>query len=63
LEGEQIPLPARIFAVADVWDTLLSDRPYRKAWTEEKAQAYLREQKGAHFEPRIVDSFLSSIIH
>jgi PAS domain S-box-containing protein len=61
LEGEQIPLPARIFAVADVWDTLLSDRPFRKAWPKDKAVAYLRDQKGKHFEPRIVDVFLSTV--
>ncbi|HVP22110.1 MAG TPA: GAF domain-containing protein, partial [Anaerolineaceae bacterium] len=44
LKGEQIPQGARIFAVVDVWDALLSDRPYRKRWSEEKARAYLLEQ-------------------
>ena len=58
LKSEQIPLPARIFAVADVWDALRSDRPYRKAWTEEKALEYIREQTGRHFDPAIVDVFL-----
>jgi putative nucleotidyltransferase with HDIG domain len=59
LKGEQIPLAARIFAVVDVWDALISDRPYRKGWTREKARAYLLEQAGAHFDPRAVDAFLA----
>ena len=60
LKGEQIPLAARIFAVVDVWDALTSDRPYRKAWTEEKALAYIREQSGKHFDPQVVETFLES---
>jgi len=59
LKGEEIPLPARIFAVADVWDALISDRPYRKRWPEDKARAYLQEQAGQHFDPRVVDAFLA----
>jgi len=59
LKGEQIPLAARIFAVVDVWDALLSDRPYRKAWLEEKARAYLLDQAGGHFDPQMVDGFIS----
>ncbi|MDZ4158788.1 MAG: HD domain-containing phosphohydrolase [Anaerolineaceae bacterium] len=43
LAGEQIPLAARIFAVVDVWDALLADRPYRKAWSEERTLEYIRE--------------------
>jgi HD-GYP domain-containing protein (c-di-GMP phosphodiesterase class II) len=58
LKGEAIPLAARIFAVVDVWDALLDDRPYRRAWTEEAARAYLREQAGAHFDPQVVEVFL-----
>ncbi len=58
LKGEEIPLAARIFAVVDVWDALLSDRPYRKAWTKTKAAKYLREQAGTHFDPNIVETFL-----
>ena len=58
LKGEEIPLAARIFAVVDVWDALTSDRPYRKAWTEEKALAYIREQSGKHFDPQVVETFL-----
>ncbi len=58
LKGEQIPLPARIFAVVDVWDALISDRPYRKAWTKQKALDYIREQAGKHFDPQVVKEFL-----
>ncbi|HEU5299957.1 MAG TPA: PAS domain S-box protein [bacterium] len=56
LKGEQIPLAARIFAVADVWDALRSDRPYRKAWPEEQARAYIASQAGKHFDPRVVET-------
>jgi HD-GYP domain-containing protein (c-di-GMP phosphodiesterase class II) len=61
LIGEQIPLAARIFAAADVWDALRSDRPYRKAWPEEQARAYIREQAGKHFDPRVVEAFLQLV--
>jgi PAS domain S-box-containing protein len=61
LGGIQIPLAARIFAVVDVWDALTSDRPHRKAWSREKAFAYLREQRGKHFDPEILDVFLKMI--
>lgn len=58
LKGEEIPLSARIFAVVDVWDALTNDRPYRQAWSKEKALAYIREQSGAHFDPKVVEMFL-----
>ena len=58
LKGDQIPLAARIFAVVDVWDALVSDRPYRPAWTAERAFAHLREQAGKHFDPMAVEAFL-----
>jgi HD-GYP domain-containing protein (c-di-GMP phosphodiesterase class II) len=58
LKGEQIPLAARIFAIVDVWDALSSDRPYRTAWPREKVRAYLREQTGKHFDPRVTEVFL-----
>ncbi len=61
LKGEQIPLAARIFSIADVWDALTSDRPYRKAWTEEEALVYIREQSGRQFDPRVVEVFLKLI--
>lgn len=59
LRGEQIPLAARIFALVDVWDALTNDRPYRKAWSREQAYQYICEQKGKHFDPNLVDLFLS----
>ncbi|MBI5962086.1 MAG: GAF domain-containing protein [Chloroflexi bacterium] len=58
LKGEDIPLPARIFAVVDVWDALLSNRPYRKAWTKERVIEHLRDRAGTHFDPNIVAIFL-----
>ncbi|MGC8778037.1 MAG: HD domain-containing phosphohydrolase, partial [Candidatus Caldatribacteriaceae bacterium] len=58
LEGEKIPLPARIFAVVDVYDALTSDRPYRKAWTKEKALQYIMEESGKAFDPEVVEVFL-----
>ena len=61
LIGEQIPLAARIFAVVDVWDALTSDRPYRPAWSKEKAMEYIIEQKGRHFDPRVTDEFQKMI--
>jgi len=58
LSDEQIPLEARIFAVVDVWDAITSDRPYRKAWTNEKAMEHIRSLAGTHFDPRIAERFL-----
>ena len=61
LQGEQIPLAARVFALVDVYDALLSDRPYRTAWPKAKVRAYLREQAGLHFDPRVVEAFFKII--
>ena len=58
LRGEEIPLSARIFAATDVWDALTSNRPYRPAWTKEKALEYIKEQSGKYFDPEVVDVFL-----
>lgn len=58
LKGEEIPLAARIFAVADVWDALRSDRPYRPNWPEEKVVEYLRANAGRLFDPQVVEVFL-----
>jgi HD-GYP domain-containing protein (c-di-GMP phosphodiesterase class II) len=57
LKGEQIPLPARLFAVVDVWDTLSFDRVYRKAWSREKIAEYIQGQSGSQFDPQAVDLF------
>jgi HD-GYP domain-containing protein (c-di-GMP phosphodiesterase class II) len=62
LHGEQIPLSARIFAVVDVWDALRSNRPYRLAWSDEESLNYIRSQSGQHFDPQVVNVFLSIII-
>jgi putative two-component system response regulator len=61
LQGEKIPLAARLFAVVDVWDALTSDRPYRSAWSEDESLTYIREQSGQHFDPRVVDLFLKMV--
>lgn len=58
LKGEEIPISARIFAVVDVWDALTSDRPYRSAWTMEKALRYIHSGAGTHFDPAVVNIFL-----
>jgi putative two-component system response regulator len=58
LVAEDIPLPGRIVGVADVFDTLTCDRPFRKAWPRHRAIAELLAQSGQHFDPRVVDAFL-----
>lgn len=58
LSGEAIPLFGRIVAVADVFDALTSERPYKKAWPVERAKAYLLAGAGGHFDPRCVEVFL-----
>ncbi|HQV63596.1 MAG TPA: GAF domain-containing protein, partial [Anaerolineales bacterium] len=58
LKGDEIPLHARIFAIVDVWDALLSNRPYRQAWEKDRVIQYLRDQAGSHFDPNIVEVFL-----
>ena len=62
LKNTDIPLFARIFCVVDVFDAVTSDRPYNAAWPKEKAAEYLKSEKGKHFDPEIVDIFLSKII-
>lgn len=58
LAGENIPLPARIFAFADVYDALTSNRPYRTAWTQADALNYIRNSSGIHFDPTIMPVFV-----
>lgn len=60
LKGEQIPLVARIFAVADVWDALRSDRHYRSSWSVAKVREHLLSLSGTHFDPRVVRICLDS---
>ncbi|MEX2446715.1 MAG: HD domain-containing phosphohydrolase [Dehalococcoidia bacterium] len=57
LAGEDIPLNARITAVADVWDALTSDRAYRPGWNPEDALAHMAAGRGSHFDPRCLDAF------
>lgn len=59
LKGEQIPLGARIFAVADTLDAMTSDRPYRKALPIEAARAEVQKFSGTQFDPKVVEAFLS----
>ncbi|HEY5728876.1 MAG TPA: GAF domain-containing protein [Anaerolineales bacterium] len=61
LRGEQIPLSARIFSVIDIWDALLSDRPYRDAWPEEKVITYIKDISGTILDPKVVKAFLEMI--
>ncbi len=58
LAGEAIPIEGRIVAVADVFDALTSDRVYRSAYTPEQAVELMREQRGRHFDPVLLDTFL-----
>lgn len=58
LKGEQIALEARIVAVADVFDALLSPRPYKEAWSIDAALDYLVEQSGKHFDPACIDALM-----
>jgi putative two-component system response regulator len=61
LKGEEIPLAGRIVAMADVFDALTSERPYKQAWSVERALDYIRENRGRHFDPRIVDLFVKHL--
>jgi putative nucleotidyltransferase with HDIG domain len=58
LKGEEIPLAARIFAIADVYDALSSDRPYRSRWAEADVIEYIRQHAASIFDPQIVNVFL-----
>ena len=60
LKGEQIPLAARIFAVCDVYDALTSKRPYRAAWSKDKAMSHIRSMAGVQFDPAVVNVFIES---
>ena len=55
IKGEEIPLTGRICAIADVFDALTSERPYKKAWSVEDAMDLIRSESGKHFEPRLVE--------
>ena len=59
LRGEEIPLAARLFAMVDVWDALSSDRPYRKAWPQDRVMDHLCSLGGTHFDPEVLEVFLN----
>jgi response regulator RpfG family c-di-GMP phosphodiesterase len=61
LKGEEIPLYGRIVAVADVFDALTTERPYKKAWEIERACAFLHENTGSHFDARCIDAFMARL--
>jgi putative two-component system response regulator len=61
LKGEEIPLPGRIAAVADVFDALTSARPYKPAWKLEDALDLMKTNRGAHFDPNLVDAFFDAL--
>lgn len=58
LAGEDIPLAARVFAVADVWDALTTDQVYRPAWSVEATLEHIEASAGTHFDPSVVNHFL-----
>jgi response regulator RpfG family c-di-GMP phosphodiesterase len=58
-KGNEIPLAARIVALADVYDALTSERIYKDSWPEEKVLQHIRKQRGKHFDPELVDTFFS----
>ena len=60
LNGDEIPLCARIMAVADVFDALTQKRCYKSAMPSEKAYAIIREESGTHFDPKVVEAFFSA---
>ena len=61
LRGEAIPLAARLMAIIDVYDALISERPYKKAFTHEEALRIIAEGKGTHFDPVLTELFLDTI--
>ncbi len=61
ISGEQIPIGGRIVAVADVYDALTRDRPYRSAVSEEEALGIMHEGRGSHFDPEVLDAFASTL--
>lgn len=61
LAGEEIPVEARIIAIADVFDALTSERPYKKEWPVDEAVALLRRESGKHFDPELVELFIAEL--
>ncbi len=61
LQGNEIPLVARIFAVADIWDALTNERRYHHAWSKEKALEHIKSLAGRHLDPKVVEKFLEVV--
>ncbi|MFH1609845.1 MAG: HD domain-containing phosphohydrolase, partial [Candidatus Bipolaricaulota bacterium] len=61
LAGEKIPLGSRVLTVADVWNALITDRPYRKAFTKEEARKILKGMAGTVLDPKLTDLFLAIV--
>lgn len=61
LSGQTIPIPGRIVAIADVFEALTQERPYKKAWSIEDACQFLIEEKGRHFDPELVELFINNL--
>jgi putative two-component system response regulator len=61
LKGEEIPLEGRIVALADVYDALTSERPYKSAWTIEATLEYINRERGHHFDPELVELFMAHL--
>lgn len=61
LHGEQIPFAARLFALADVYNALITDRPYRRAWARQDAVKYIQSEAGRHFDPQLVPEFVKLV--
>jgi putative two-component system response regulator len=61
LKGEEIPLEGRIAAICDVYDALVSKRPYKRAWSRQEALEHLRTNADAHFDPRLVAAFIDAV--
>lgn len=59
LASDEIPISGRITAICDVFDALLSERPYKKAWSLEKVIKEMKDQRGLHFDPSLIDSFFA----
>ena len=60
-KGQADPLMARIIAVVGVWDAITGDRPYRSAWSREKAADYIRATTGSHFDPQVIEKFMDML--
>jgi HD-GYP domain-containing protein (c-di-GMP phosphodiesterase class II)/HAMP domain-containing protein len=61
LKGDEIDIRARILAVADVWDALVSDRPYREGWVQDRAKKMIVDGSGSHFDPKVVEAFMAIV--